>query len=159
MKRLFILLITVLTVCVSAFAADHDPQNRNNDWQAKIQAEKVAYLTTAMGLTPEEAQKFWPLYNQAQAESGKAQTECMKAFVALDKAIKDGKSSKEISDLVDKYVKSEQASRSIDAKYAPMYMKVLSPEKVAKLFLGEEEYRRLQMRRFSRGHEGNNEKK
>jgi len=156
MKRVILLAIAILAVSFSAFAASHDPQNpQNTNLQARMQAEKVAYLTTAMGLTPEEAQKFWPLYNKAQAESSKASGEVMKAFVELDQAIKDGKSTKEISALVNKYVKAEQESRSIDAKYAPQYMKILTPEKVAKLFIGEEEFRRLQMRRYSRGHDNN----
>ena len=33
-------------------------------------------------------------------------------------------------------------SRSVEAKYVPMFTKILSVEKVAKLFIGEEEFRR-----------------
>ena len=44
----------------SAKAAD-----AGEDWKEKIQSEKIAFLTTEIGLTPEEAQAFWPVYNQA----------------------------------------------------------------------------------------------
>ncbi|MBK8340763.1 MAG: hypothetical protein IPK99_12565 [Flavobacteriales bacterium] len=34
----------------------------------EIKAQKSAYLTQKMGLTPEESQKFWPVYNQYDKE-------------------------------------------------------------------------------------------
>ena len=30
----------------------------------EIKAQKTAYITTKLGLTPEEAQRFWPIYNE-----------------------------------------------------------------------------------------------
>ncbi len=30
----------------------------------RVQAMKVAYITNRVGFTPEESEKFWPLYNQ-----------------------------------------------------------------------------------------------
>ena len=37
----------------------------NND---KIEALKVAFITKRLNLSPEESQKFWPIYNQYEAE-------------------------------------------------------------------------------------------
>ncbi|MCQ2146402.1 MAG: hypothetical protein MJZ16_02690 [Bacteroidales bacterium] len=160
MKRFIIIILALLTVSFSAFAQSQDSkqaqqsqqQNQHHgygrDWQQRMKAEKIAYLTAAMGLTPEEAQKFWPLYNQAEAESGRATAESMAAYVELTKAVKEGKSGKDLEALVNRYTKAEAATRAIDQKYAPQYMKILSAEKVAKLFVGEEEFRRIQMRKF-----------
>lgn len=159
MKKYIIIILAFLAMSISVSAQNQDSkQNQQNqqgqrhnygrDWQQRLKSEKIAYLTTAMGLTPEEAQKFWPLYNQAEAESGKATSESMAAYVELSKAVKEGKSEKEIEALVNRYIKAEAATRAIDQKYAPQYMRILSAEKVAKLFVGEEEFRRLQMRRL-----------
>lgn len=160
MKKYIIIILALLTVSFSVSAQNQDSkqnqqsqQNQHHggygrDWQQRLKSEKIAYLTSAMGLTPEEAQKFWPLYNQAEAETGKATAESMAAYVELSKAVKEGKSDKEIEALVNRYIKAEAATRAIDQKFAPQYMKILSAEKVAKLFVGEEEFRRLQMRRF-----------
>ena len=30
----------------------------------QLQAQRIAFLTERMNLTPDEAQQFWPLYNQ-----------------------------------------------------------------------------------------------
>ena len=39
--------------------------------QQRVRAMKVAFITDRMRLTPEEAQKFWPIYNQYEAELSK----------------------------------------------------------------------------------------
>jgi len=162
MKKYIIIILAVLGLAFSASAQNQNPQQGNQnqqqnhrqgydfgrDWQQRMKSEKIAYLTSAMGLTPEEAQKFWPIYNQAEAESGKLTAASMTAYVELSKAVKEGKSGKEIETLVNRYVNAEAATRAIDQKYAPQYLKILSPEKVAKLFVGEEEFRRIQMRKF-----------
>ena len=54
-------------------------------------SEKIAFLTTAIGLTPGEAQAFWPVYNQMWEERGKAQFNVMKAYKALEAAVDGNK--------------------------------------------------------------------
>ena len=39
----------------------------------KLETYKIAYLTQRMNLTPLEAQRFWPIYNQYSAEIRQAQ--------------------------------------------------------------------------------------
>ena len=34
----------------------------------KVEAQKIAFITNALNLTPEESQKFWPLYNEYSAK-------------------------------------------------------------------------------------------
>ena len=53
MKKLFFLILST-TLCISAFA-----QNKN-----KLEAQRVAFITQRLNLTPEEAQQFWPIFNQ-----------------------------------------------------------------------------------------------
>ena len=42
------------------------------EWKEKMMSERVAFLTMEMNLTPEEAQVFWPIYNQIHTEKDKA---------------------------------------------------------------------------------------
>lgn len=153
MRKTILIIAAIFSFAFSSFAATcqsgTDPQDRK--WQDRVNAEKIAYLTTVMELTPKEAQSFWPLYNKATKESEVAMGAFMRAYEELDRAVKQGKPANEISALVNKYVEAEKASRSIDAKYVPQYLKIISAEKVAKLFVGEEDFRRIQMRRFATG--------
>ena len=85
-------------------------------WQDRMKAERVAYLTSAMDLTPAEAEKFWPVYNNMESERRASFSKVMKAYKALKEALDTGKSEKEISSLMTAYVNAMKDSRSVEAK-------------------------------------------
>jgi hypothetical protein len=68
MKRkisVFALLAIFCTVNISA-------QNANRE---RLEAYKIAFFTKRLNLTPGEAQKFWPLYNEYQETKTRIQLE------------------------------------------------------------------------------------
>ncbi len=64
MKKLYILL-AFIGIAGLAKAQDEQPNERK---QADIEALKVAFISKELNLTPDEAQKFWPQYNQYSKE-------------------------------------------------------------------------------------------
>lgn len=65
MKKLcFLLAFVALTGMVKAQETELSLQKK----QEKIEALKVAFLSKELVLTPDEAQKFWPLYDQYSKE-------------------------------------------------------------------------------------------
>lgn len=123
--------------------------HQEGDWQEKMRAERVAFLTTAMELTPAEAEKFWPVYNSMEAERRASFGKVMRAYKALSEGVAAGKTDKELEALVNDYTTANKNSHSIEAKYTPQLIKILSVSKVAKLFVAEEEFRRQQIGRWS----------
>lgn len=124
--------------------------NRNEcDWQDKMRVEKIAYLTAEMNLSPDEAEKFWPIYNNMENDRRAYFEKVMQSFKALDEGLNAGKSERELSVLLNNYVNAVKESRCVEAKYTPLFTKVISVEKVAKLFIGEEEFRRQQINRWN----------
>lgn len=43
-------------------------QSGNTDRQNKIEALKIAFISKELNLTPDEAQRFWPVYNSYSTE-------------------------------------------------------------------------------------------
>jgi hypothetical protein len=74
----------------------------------------------------------------------------MKSYHDLDQAVKAGKSDKEISVLLNRYVVATKNSRSVEAKYTPLFEKIIPVEKVARLYIGEESFRRQQIHKFNK---------
>ncbi len=124
-----------------------------------MKAEKIAFLTDAMDLTPAEAEKFWPIYNRSEAERRDSFRQMMEAYRALENGIKSGKDEKEIANLMDRYLKAQKAGDDIDEKYVDEYRKILSNKKIAKLFIGEENFRRLQIHKLNKNDNSKNDKK
>ncbi len=107
----------------------------------KVDAMKIGFLTDRLSLSPEEAQTFWPVYNQYQAEMEKLR------MSRRD----DHQSAKENMDemtdaAAEKFVDGEIAFRQneldIMKKYHPQFKKVLTPKKVAKLYRAEDDFKR-----------------
>ena len=146
-------LFSALLVLTASASGQNQNQNRNGmgdfakQWQERLESEKIAFLTNEMSLTPKEAQTFWPLYNQAQKEQREAIEASMKAFGELDKALRDGKTGREVNTLLEKYTKAVD-DQNVSAKYLKEYLNVLPAEKVGKLYIGEEKFRQSQINRL-----------
>ncbi len=59
-------LLLILTLC--SFLIVHAQKKGGGGEGDKIQALKIAFITQKLELTSEEAQKFWPVYNQYDVE-------------------------------------------------------------------------------------------
>jgi hypothetical protein len=67
MKK-YLLILTLLFGCLSmAFAQENQPADEIAK-QERIRSLYVAYVTQQLQLTPDEAQKFWPVHTQFENE-------------------------------------------------------------------------------------------
>ena len=137
----------------SAFA-----QSQKQNWHEKMMSEKIGYLTAKLELTPEEAQVFWPVYNQIAEKNKELNKAVATSYKALTKALEEGTASdKEIEKLLDEYLAAKQAQKEKGKSDVAKYRKVLSSKKVAKLYVAEEGYRRHQINRMKSHHGPKNE--
>jgi hypothetical protein len=86
----------------------------------RLEALKIAYITNKLNLSPEEAQKFWPIYNQYSLE----------LKVARLKAINNKSSEIEL----------DENLLNIRKKYSTQFSQVLPPSKVDAFFRSEKEF-------------------
>ena len=143
------LFITTTILCVAGMAVTVQAQDkRNDDWKQKMMSEKIAFLTNEMQITPEEAQSFWPVYNQIFKDKDEALKNVFKTFRELEEAIENGKSEKEIKRLLAAYLEAEQRQRDTDSQVAEQIGKVLPVEKTARFFIAEEKFRIQQIHRL-----------
>jgi len=56
--------LLILTLLLGSFSVAFAQEGNDQTKQEKIQALYVAYVTQQLQLTPDEAQKFWPLHTQ-----------------------------------------------------------------------------------------------
>lgn len=145
MKRFIILSFFLSTLL---FTSANAGNNSQGDWKQRIMSEKIAFLTMELGITPKEAQAFWPVYNQVEQERDEAVRKVFQTFKEMEDAVAAGKSEKEVSKLLNNYLDALEKQGDIESKAAEKYAKVLPMEKVAKLYVGEEKFRRQQIRRL-----------
>ncbi len=142
MKKLSVgLLLLLLTTVASAQA--NKQQRREN-----IEAQKVAFLTSKMGLTPSESEKFWPLYNQCKNELKES-----RQLIKQEKFNQiniDQQSDKSIKEMIDLRFKAEEEKLRIEKKYNIEFQKVLNIRQVAKLYQAEEDFKKEVLKEIRR---------
>ena len=147
--RLFAAMTAITLFSMSAIA-----QPKEN-WKERIQSEKIAFITLELDLTPEEAQVFWPVYNQIEKNRGESQKAVMASYRALLEALKsDTATEKEIDKLLDEYLAAKLAQKNVGKDDVTKFRKVLPGKKVAKLYVAEENFRRNHLRNMKGGHNG-----
>jgi hypothetical protein len=114
MKRKILLLILYAGIAISSLAQDDQRE------AGRLQAYKIAFLTKKLNLTPAEAQRFWPIYNQYEEELRTARREN-----------RQNKASE---------IATEEKILNIRKKYNDEFSKALSTEKVNTLFRSEREF-------------------
>jgi hypothetical protein len=109
MKRFLLLTCFAFTILIGV------AQNGRN-----IEALKIAYITKRLDLSPEEAQKFWPIYNQYAEELKRTRQD----------AIRSNKSEIEL----------DEATLNIRKKYSALFTQAISPQKIDVFFKSEKEF-------------------
>lgn len=150
MKKLMTICL-LAAISLGAFAQEKECP-KHEKMQEKFQAEKVAFLTNEMDLTVEEAQVFWPVYNEYSKAADEAHRAAMTALdkIRKNKELSDDEASAAIASLV----AARQQETALMAEYTEKFKKVLPMKKVAAMFAAEEGFRQHLFRQFKNGGHG-----
>lgn len=118
--------VAILLACGSAVAQGRGGPPPGGE--GKIESLRIAFISERLNLTPEEAQKFWPVYNQYMAE-----------FKTLRDAAGFGPGKGEPT--ADQALEFEQKKLDLKKKYKTQFEAVIGKEKVGTLYHLEEEFR------------------
>ncbi|MBS1747857.1 MAG: hypothetical protein JST21_16970 [Bacteroidetes bacterium] len=80
MKKIYALLLFLSFHSYICFA-----QQTGDEEENKVEMVKMAYMTKELNLTPQEAQNFWPVYNNYQNELKQARSKYPNDEVAFEK--------------------------------------------------------------------------
>lgn len=138
MKKLMILIVAMALNSVHLVHAQDelDPSKRE-----RLEALKVAYLTQELSLTPQEAQQFWPLYNEMTQKMRDIRKE-QRGNRKDARENFDSMSDAELSEAIDKELEYEQLELDLKKEYNTKFRKILPIKKVAKLHAAEKGFRK-----------------
>ena len=146
MKKIISVVCALVLVSVVALA-----QNKNRKdpekWREKVRAEQVAMITSELDLTEAEAQVFWPVYNDVQAQ----RRDAFKASGEAFKALQEGVDGADVSKLMKAYLAAKAKCETVETDAVARYQKVLPEKKVAKLLIAEEKFRHQQIGKLGKG--------
>lgn len=141
MKKHF--LFSTLLLLGFAAQAQVDPEKR----EARLAAFRAEVFTRVLDLSPEEAQNFWPVYNEYTDKREQAQQE-LRSGKSLDQM-----SDAEVEEQIKRHFDMKQREIDLERDAYQKLRKILPMRKVAKLPMAEREFRESLVKKLQEARE------
>lgn len=131
----------LIALFVIILGSNLSAQGKLTDEKRKeIDAQKVAFYTRELDLSPSEAAVFWPLYNEMQKKSWDIEGEVRKEY----RDLRDAKNLKEADykEAIGKMLASEMKLQKLKEEYYQKMLAVLPASKIWKLGEAERKFHR-----------------
>lgn len=143
MKKLLICLLVAFAAIPSVRAQENDEMEQvqqDPKAQEKINNLRIAFLTERLGLTSEQAEKFWPVYREYSLERAKVRGELRDLRRQIDPQNPDPKKQQELIDLG---LKVKQRELDLEKEYSDRLLKVITAQQVLNLRQAEQDFRMM----------------
>lgn len=128
------------------------------DMKDRVEAYRAQFITEQLALTPEEAQQFWPVYNEYRRKLDAIQHERVRQHFrdkGQQKEELSSMSEAEIYQMVETEMDRQQELLNLRREYHKRFDQVLPIRKVAMLYRAEADFQRRLIRRLrERGSRG-----
>jgi len=138
-----VLLIIGILIFGSTFSQDStSPEARR-----KIRAARIALISERLGLTPEQAEKFWPVYREFSQKRQGARREFISARRRHDPKTA---SEEENRRLVQMGLEVKQRELNLEKEYSEKLLRVIDTRQFVSLKKAEDDFRQMILRRIER---------
>jgi hypothetical protein len=133
-----IFLIMVMLAPLTLWAQDENTQDPKA--REQIEAARIGLISERLGLTPEQAERFWPVYREFTQKRGELVQEFRKAQREVGPDNADPQKQKE---LVELGLKVKQRQLDLEKDYSTRMMNVISAQQILNLRNAEKEFQRM----------------
>ncbi len=149
MKNFKLITLALVLISMASFAQDGSLRQRFKEKKEQIKALKIAYITNELNLTPDEATKFWPLFNAFEDKQQEIRKQKLKAFLEQkDDNSLDKLSEKEATTVLNQMESAEDELYQLKKKFIANLKNVLPATKILKLKKAEEEFSKKLLQQY-----------
>jgi Spy/CpxP family protein refolding chaperone len=146
MKIKNILPLLIVFISMGAIAQDGPFVRKKKE---QIKSLKVAFITNELALTPDEATKFWPLFNAYEDKQQEIKKQRLKGYLdRMDDDSFDKLSDKEAAAMLTQMESSEEELYQARKKFVTSLRGIISPLKILKLKKAEENFNRKLLQQY-----------
>lgn len=134
-KTIILLIVFILAGRLLALGQEKDhPANEY------VTSQKIAFFTEKIGLTPEEAEKFWPVYNAYWKKKNAIIEERQNKMSHYSKK-QENLSPEEMEELADSYIHQEVQKAQLLKEYHEKFKNILPIHKVMKIYKADYQFK------------------
>ncbi len=141
MKKIIIFGLFLLSGWAATAQGQTDPEiTQDPSVQEKIKNLRIAYISDKLGLTPDQAEKFWPVYR----EFSDKKREIKQEFVETRKGIKqDNPDPAKQEELVKLGLALKQRELDLEKTYSDRLLRVITAQQILNLRRAEGDFQRI----------------
>jgi hypothetical protein len=138
-------LVSVLLLCLMSLSFPIQGFAQSKDDQLKqfwddMKAKRAAFFTQKIGLTPAEAQAFWPVYDEYQSKKGELHNQMMAQFKSYGTKKPDGKFEYDYAKANENFIIQKFQEARLEKIYFEKFKTILCPEKVFRYYQAERDW-------------------
>lgn len=146
MKIKNILSLLIVIISINAVAQNGRLLKEKRE---QIKALKVAFITDELALTPDEASKFWPLFNAFEEKQQEIKKQKLKSYLnRMDEESFDKLSDKDAAAMLAQMEAMEDDLYQAKKKFIASLKGVISPVKILKLKKAEDNFNRKLLQQY-----------
>lgn len=137
------ILILLMVLALPGWSQDPDAMK-------KIEAARIALITERLELTPEQAEKFWPLYREYSSQ----REGLRKEFAEARREVKpDGMTEEESKKLLAKGLEIKERQLVLEKAYSEKFNTVITTRQILLLRKAEDDFRQMLLDRLEQRRE------
>ena len=136
-------LITFLILGFMAMFSTLSAQNKAA--MQKIESARIALITDRLGLSPEQAQRFWPIYNEYSTQRRQLRSQLTEARKGIDPQTLTEQQSQQMMNL---RFEVKQKELNLEKDYAKRLRDVISSQQILSLRNAEDDFKRMLLQRI-----------
>lgn len=136
--RHFLILLLFCVIGLGSSSALAQDRNEN------VEAAKVAYLTDKIELTSDQAQKFWPIYNEYETR----RRELMRNYRKGYRRNLEEMSEQEAKARIDEMFDTKERELALEKEYAARYQRIISTKQLIRLYRAERDFTKLLLKKL-----------
>ncbi|MEM6524843.1 MAG: hypothetical protein AAF693_13655 [Bacteroidota bacterium] len=141
MKRILASVIALVLI------SGYNVFSQNKQTEEKIQAARIALITERLSLTPEQAEKFWPLYNEFSQKRKELREEynAEKGKLNMETATEEQKRA-----LLNFGLKLKERNLTLERTYSDRMLSIISSDQILSLTKAEEDFRKMVLQQIQK---------
>ena len=113
----------------------------------QIEAARIALITDRLDLSPKEAEKFWPVYNEFTSQRKVLRENFKKERPQIDN---DQLTENQRKDFLKKQIDLKQKELNLEKEYSAIILNVISTEQLMSLRTAERDFRGILLERVQK---------
>lgn len=127
---------------------------QNKEAMKKIESARIALITERLGLTPDQAEKFWPVYREYNMERRELRQQLRAERQGVDLENLTDEQSKE---LIKKSMDFKQKQLNLEKEYSTRMTDVISTQQLFKLKNAERDFQQMLLKRIQQQRQRQNQ--